>query len=752
MSIILRTSKIIILLLLQISTAAQVSYPDFPPADVSAQLDRDQMLWQLGIRLPELAPKAEDKNRPADARPSDPGNPEANWTNDKKYTITRSAFGLWNNYSDRSAGFFPGADSLRLGDYSPINLLEMHDGTVISTSGEWWSRRRPEVLRDVKEHLYGFIPPDSVLPGVTWSVNRTAGGRGSSSYIQKELTGQIDISRYPAVRNRPQISATLRTPANADGPVPVIIVFGGFGNIIETYWERVQARGWGICIFDLTRLQPDNGAGLTSYLIGLVNKGDWRRPGDWGTLAAWSWGVSRLIDYFEDDRDVKASVIGLTGHSRYGKATLVTMAYEPRVAIGFPSDAGSLGTKMNRRHWGQDLEHSTGVNEYHWMAGNFFRWAGEKEPGSYLPRKIEDCPVDAHSLLALCAPRPVFINAGNNSTWTDPYGMYLTARDASPVYELLGVRGLIMDDRKPLIDKAYIGGNLAYRYHTGGHTDAPDWPAFLDFASHHFETGYLNVSRASLTFGADSLLSGSLTVSSTGPVHVRSSRLWARSVRKSYAASDTVTIKVKPNRRNGRSALVTISGGGRKQEVMVNQASSRPFASAPVAHLDVDAAGESGTVLPIRSNSAWEIITGAPWLRVSDEAGILDKDLDLRVGSNPGVTARSTFLRLVSPGLEPVEISITQKGGPPVIGISHQSLKFPAAGGDSQPVYITSNTGWTLKCSEAWLKASSESGEGFRQLIITAQANEGTGERHAAISIHIPGTDARIIRVVQSGK
>lgn len=175
-------------------------------------------------------------------------------------------------------------------------------------------------------------------------------------------------------------------------------------------------------------------------------------------------------------------MIGLTGHSRYGKATLVTMAFEPRVAIGFPSDAGSLGTKINRRHWGQDLENSTGASEYHWMAGSFFKWAGELIVGQYLPRKIEKCPVDAHSLLALCAPRPVFINGGTNSTRCDPYGMYLTALYATPVYELLGKKGVIMTDPKPEIDKAYISGTIAYRYHKGGHTDAPDWPSFFEFA------------------------------------------------------------------------------------------------------------------------------------------------------------------------------------------------------------------------------------------------------------------------------
>jgi hypothetical protein len=213
-------------------------------------------------------------------------------------------------------------------------------------------------------------------------------------------------------------------------------------------------------MYNNTLLQPDNGADLTSYLIGLVNKGAWRKPTDWGTLGAWSWVVSRLIDYFQTDNNVNATQIGVTGHSRYGKAALVAMAYEPRLAIAFPSCGGSMGTKMNRRHWGQDLENSGWDQEYRWVAGNFFKWMGELNPGGYLPRKIELCPVDAHSLLSFCASRPVFLNGGNQDLWTDLYGIYLTGAGATPVYQLLGKQGLIMPDAKPQVDFGYISGDM----------------------------------------------------------------------------------------------------------------------------------------------------------------------------------------------------------------------------------------------------------------------------------------------------
>jgi hypothetical protein len=184
---------------------------------------------------------------------------------------------------------------------------------------------------------------------------------------------------------------------------------------------------------------------------------------------------------------VDATRIGVSGHSRFGKATLVAMAFEPRLAIAFPSCGGSLGTSMNRRHWDQDLENSGWDREYHWTAGNFFKWMGSLNEGEYLPRKIELCPVDAHSLLSLCAPRPVFLNAGTQDLWTDPYGIYLTGVGATPVYELLGKKGLIMPDEKPEVDKAYISGNIGYRYHNGGHIDVPDWPTFFEFAKLHLK-------------------------------------------------------------------------------------------------------------------------------------------------------------------------------------------------------------------------------------------------------------------------
>jgi hypothetical protein len=448
-------------------------FPSFPPADVTSTQDRDQMMEQLGLAFPKLPPKMADALRPANTWPSNPSDQEGNWTDSLAHVITRSGFGLWNNY-----------DEGKTWTYTPIDLLIMKDGTPVISPDQWWEKRRPEIHFDVREQIWGVLPPDSVLPSVVFSSSIVHGGNETVPYIERTISGVIDISRYPQVRNAPVISAILRTPVNADKPVPVMIVIGHpFWTRMDLYWELCALHGWGVCIFDCNRLQPDDGAGLTSYLIGLCNRGNWRKPSDWGTLAAWSWGVSRLIDFFETDSTIDTGKIGVTGHSRFGKAALIAMAYESRLAIAFPSCAGSLGSKMNRRHWGQDLENSGWEREYHWVAGNFFRWMGPLHDTAFLPRKIENCPVDAHSLLSLCAPRPVFLNAGTQDSWTDPYGICLAGIGASPVYRLLGKQGLIMPDEEPQADIAYTDGDIAYRLHTGGHTDVPDWPSFFKFAA-----------------------------------------------------------------------------------------------------------------------------------------------------------------------------------------------------------------------------------------------------------------------------
>jgi hypothetical protein len=258
---------------------------------------------------------------------------------------------------------------------------------------------------------------------------------------------------------------------------------GGFGfggrSFGPPWQEQVLAKGWGYATINTSSVQADNGAGLTHGIIGLVNKGQPRTLDDWGVLSAWAWGGSRALDYFETDPAVDAKQVGLEGHSRWGKGAIVAMALDPRFAIVYCSSSGEGGAKIHRHNYGESLEAVAGVSEYHWMAGNFLKYAGH----------WDQLPVDSHELIALCAPRPVFITGG---TWADRHadaeGEFQAVVGAGPVYKLLGKQDAGTTEM-PKPNVALIDGDVAFRQHEGGHTDALDWPTFLIFAQKYFGPG-----------------------------------------------------------------------------------------------------------------------------------------------------------------------------------------------------------------------------------------------------------------------
>jgi hypothetical protein len=227
---------------------------------------------------------------------------------------------------------------------------------------------------------------------------------------------------------------------------------------------------------------------LTAGIIGLVNKGQRRKPDDWGSLRAWAWGASRGLDYLETDKAVDAKKVGIEGVSRYGKAALVTMAYDERFAVVLVGSSGEGGAKLHRRNFGEAVENLTGSGEYHWMAGNFLKYgASEATFGS---KNAGDIPVDAHQLIALCAPRPTFISYGvpekGDAKWLDQQGSFMAAIAAQPAFRLLGAKDLgrtddYMTEKMPPVNQL-IGGQLAWRQHDGGHTDQPNWKHFIPWA------------------------------------------------------------------------------------------------------------------------------------------------------------------------------------------------------------------------------------------------------------------------------
>lgn len=377
------------------------------------------------------------------------------------------------------------------------NPLVLDNGKPVTTAEMWWEQRRPEIVELFDREIFGRVPKNT--PRVNWEITSTAEElNGNSPVVTKKLLGHVDNSSYPLIKV--DIQLTLTTPAKAKGPVPVMMEFGLSPEVLEalkkrlseaqrvalagnapTWQSQVLAKGWGYATLIPTSVQADNGAGLTEGIIGLVNKGQPRKLDDWGALRAWAWGASKALDYFESDKLVDAKQVGIEGLSRYGKAALVTMAYDQRFAIGFIGSSGAGGAKILRRNFGEQVENIASSTEYHWMAGNFLKYAG--------PLTVNNLPVDANELVALGAPRPVFISSGSQQVeggWVDAKGMFLGAVGAGPVYVLLGKKDLGTADF-PAIETPLIDGDIAFRQHSGGHTTGPNWPTFLVFASRYIK-------------------------------------------------------------------------------------------------------------------------------------------------------------------------------------------------------------------------------------------------------------------------
>ncbi|WP_241654351.1 acetylxylan esterase [Granulicella sibirica] len=379
------------------------------------------------------------------------------------------------NYDEAKANPFPALP----------DPLVLSNGKKVTSAKVWWEQRRPEIVEMFDREIYGRVPAHT--PKVTWEVTSTKSGvNGDVATTIKSLVGHVDNSSYPLITV--DIQMELVTPLAAKGPVPVMMEIGFIGGfprrpgmpppppqVGPTWQQQVLAKGWGYATLSPVSVQADNGAGLTEGIIGLCNKGQPRKLDDWGVLRAWAWGASRALDYFETDKAVDAKQIGIEGHSRYGKASLVAMAYDPRFAIVYVSSSGEGGAKLSRRDWGEVVENLTATGEYHWMAGDFLKYGGSLGWG--------DLPVDAHELIALCAPRPVFIGGGatNGDGWADARGTFLAEVGAGPVYRLLGKKDLGTTEY-PAMQTPLITGDLGFRQHSEGHTPAPNWPTFLEFA------------------------------------------------------------------------------------------------------------------------------------------------------------------------------------------------------------------------------------------------------------------------------
>jgi hypothetical protein len=240
--------------------------------------------------------------------------------------------------------------------------------------------------------------------------------------------------------------------------------------------EDFLSRGYAYATLRYTEIEGDRADTNLTGVRKLALRFGQEKPAadEWGTIAAWAWGVSRVVDYFEQDPAVDARRVGLIGHSRLGKTVLWASASDPRIAVTFSSCSGEMGASLARRDYGESVDDMAA--NFPWQfAGNFQKYTG----------RWTDMPVDSHLLIALSAPRPVFVTGGTQDQWADPHGEFLAQVAAGSVYRLLGKKDL-GTDRLPAFDTALVTGELRFHYHTGGHTITPaDWTAFLEFAGRY---------------------------------------------------------------------------------------------------------------------------------------------------------------------------------------------------------------------------------------------------------------------------
>lgn len=387
-------------------------------------------------------------------------------------------------------------------------ILTLKNGGKVATAEQWWKERRPEIAEEFEREVYGRVP--KTTPKVTWTLSTQAMDRvvGEIPVHARQLVGVVDNAAFPAIEVN--IQMTLVTPKEAKGPVPVLMMFGWGGmprrpgepppatpgrrpegpNAPPPSTDQLIAAGWGYAVVVPGSIQADNGAGLTKGVIGLANQGRPRKPDDWGALRAWAWGAARALDYLETDPSVDAKKVGIEGVSRYGKAALVTLAFEPRFAMALVGSSGAGGAKPHRRNFGEAVENLAGSGQYHWMAGNFLKYAAAE--AVFGSKNAGDIPVDAHQLIALCAPRPTFISYGipekGDAHWLDQQGSFMAAVAAGEVFRLLGARDLGVGNdyqaaKMPPVNTGLLEGELAWRQHDGGHEDRSNMSHFITWAS-----------------------------------------------------------------------------------------------------------------------------------------------------------------------------------------------------------------------------------------------------------------------------
>ena len=393
-------------------------------------------------------------------------------------TLRRAPTGhITNYYEDKVA------------PYTLPDPLVLADGRPVRDADTWFKQRRPELIKLYETEIYGRVPANA--PKVRFEVVEKDVSALDGAARRQRITGHFGDKP-----DGPAVNVMLYLPTKATGPVPLVlhITFGGdpllapppapvapgatsprrfndIGPIAE-----VLARNYGYAVVRYSEIQADNKEGYTGGVIGLALAPGRAKPApdEWGTIAAWTWGLSRIMDYFETDPAIDAKRVALVGHSRLGKTVLWSGATDPRYALIYSSQSGEMGAALSRRDFGETVDDMAASYGYQ-FAGNL-----QKYPGHW-----NEMPHEGHLLIALCAPHPVFISGGSGDEWSDPHGMFLATVAAGPVWRLLGKTDLGATEM-PALDVPVASGTLAFLNHNGPHVISPlDWQTFLDFADRH---------------------------------------------------------------------------------------------------------------------------------------------------------------------------------------------------------------------------------------------------------------------------
>jgi hypothetical protein len=369
-------------------------------------------------------------------------------------------------------------DESKVGEYQLPELLSTENGQSVSSPEQWENVRRPEILKLFEDHVYGQVPKD--FDNIKFKV---------INQDKKAMDGKATLKEVAITITRNKKSVTMNllmfTPNKVKKPVPMFLVINHRG--IRTmdvtrqnkdgFWpaEEVIEAGYGISGFDVIDVSPDDKVKFTEGILDQLYPEQLKMDNGMRGLGAWGWGASRAIDYFEKDKSVDANKIISVGHSRGGKSSLWLGAQDKRVAITISNESGNSGAALSRRNFGETIERIT-TNFPYWFCPNYRQYVGNEDK----------LPVDQHMLIALIAPRAVYVASAAEDLWADPKGQYLALKEAQPVFKLYGIETNLPPEM-PVVNEQIIRPHMGFHNREGKHNMTPfDWQQFIQFADNYF--------------------------------------------------------------------------------------------------------------------------------------------------------------------------------------------------------------------------------------------------------------------------